>query len=447
NQGIGHDPEPQQTLTTAVRELDHGANDNPNGTGTGGEPLIAVSAPAGVAVITSRSVAIAASEHIDSVAQQHQHLTAGQNIVLNAGKDVGLFAQSGDMRHIAHQGEVLVQAQHNGIRVQADQSIEVSASQQHVVVSAKEHVTLLAGGAYIRLAGGNIEFGMPGNFTVKAATHDLTGPGGKDWKLPIFKSPQTLAGDFAGSYTLVKDDERPFEGYRYQIMAGSSLLVEGLTGPNGETEQLETERSCSIQVYKSTMRDDQRITENWQANIDAIDGENPNHEDDIPLDDDEFWEAREGSDEPLGFEFQLNASEYRIRQIPHLPVEGVGVNGTFFLTGALSQEGQSLFISAMGFTAAKHMGKAHFQASVKVEVNGEQISSTPLQLGKEAEVWPVEKYDPIGSARIALPTPKPDDIVQIIIAGGYIYSAPEGRAVPIPPTGSTTIPLAILKIK
>ncbi|MEC4025709.1 DUF2345 domain-containing protein, partial [Pseudomonas fulva] len=84
-------------------------------------------------------------EHIDSVAQQHQHLTAGKNIVLNAGDEIGLFAQSGDLRHIAHQGEVLVQAQHNSIKVQADQSIEVSASQQHVVVSAKEHVTLLAG--------------------------------------------------------------------------------------------------------------------------------------------------------------------------------------------------------------------------------------------------------------------------------------------------------------
>ncbi|MFG0684860.1 type VI secretion system Vgr family protein, partial [Pseudomonas sp. WSY_20] len=81
NQGIGHDPDPQQTLTTAVRELDHGANDHPEGAGTGGEPLVAVSAPAGVAVATSRSIALAASEHIDSVAQQHQHLTAGKNIV------------------------------------------------------------------------------------------------------------------------------------------------------------------------------------------------------------------------------------------------------------------------------------------------------------------------------------------------------------------------------
>jgi len=80
------------------------------------------------------------------------------------------------MRHIAHQGELLLQAQHNSACLEAEQSVEISASNEYIQISAKEHLTLLCGGAYLKLQGGNIELGMPGNFTVKAADHHLAGP-------------------------------------------------------------------------------------------------------------------------------------------------------------------------------------------------------------------------------------------------------------------------------
>ncbi|WMR72256.1 DUF2345 domain-containing protein, partial [Pseudomonas aeruginosa] len=47
------------------------------------------------------------------------------------------------MRQITHQGPMLLQAQKNDIRLEAEQSVEVSASQQHVLVTAKEHITLM----------------------------------------------------------------------------------------------------------------------------------------------------------------------------------------------------------------------------------------------------------------------------------------------------------------
>lgn len=175
NQGVGHDSAPQKTLSETVRDLGHGANDE-SGKSNGGNPAIALSGQAGIAAATPNSLTLAAGEHIDSVAQQNQQLTSGQKLVLNAGTDLGLFAQSGEMRHIAHQGLMLLQAQKNTIRLEADQSVEVSASNQHVLVSAKEHITLMCGGAYLTLKGGDIELGMPGNFIVKAAKHSLVGP-------------------------------------------------------------------------------------------------------------------------------------------------------------------------------------------------------------------------------------------------------------------------------
>ncbi|WP_454724840.1 MULTISPECIES: DUF2345 domain-containing protein [Cupriavidus] len=58
--------------------------------------------------------------------------------------------------------ELLLQAQHNTVRVEADRSVEVSASQQHVRMAANKHITLVCSDAYIKMADGNIELGMPG---------------------------------------------------------------------------------------------------------------------------------------------------------------------------------------------------------------------------------------------------------------------------------------------
>ncbi|HGM4252797.1 TPA: DUF2345 domain-containing protein, partial [Pseudomonas aeruginosa] len=175
HQGVGHDAAPQQTLEEAVRDLGHGANDE-SGKSNGGKPAIALSGPAGIAAATPASLTLAAGEHVDSVARQNQQVTAGQKVVINAGSDIGLFAQGGELRQITHQGPMLLQAQKNDIRLEAEQSVEVSASQQHVLVTAKEHITLMCGGAYLTLKGGNIELGMPGNFVVKAAKHSHVGP-------------------------------------------------------------------------------------------------------------------------------------------------------------------------------------------------------------------------------------------------------------------------------
>ncbi|RBJ85680.1 type VI secretion system tip protein VgrG [Pseudomonas sp. MWU12-2534b] len=172
--GVAHDSKPQETLNEVVRELGRGANDEPGG--KGGKPAIVLSGPAGIAAASPQSITMAAGEHIDSVAQQNQQLTSGQKIVLNAGSDLGLFAQGGEIRQIAHQGLMLLQAQKNSIRLEADQSVELSASKQHVLISAQEHITLMCGGAYLTLKGGNVELGMPGNFTVKAAKHSHSGP-------------------------------------------------------------------------------------------------------------------------------------------------------------------------------------------------------------------------------------------------------------------------------
>ncbi|ERU35676.1 hypothetical protein Q030_06093 [Pseudomonas aeruginosa BWHPSA017] len=228
HQGVGHDAAPQQTLQEAVRDLGHGANDE-SGKSNGGKPAIALSGPAGIAAATPTSLTLAAGEHVDSVARQNQQVTAGQKVVINAGSDIGLFAQGGELRQITHQGPMLLQAQKNDIRLEAEQSVEVSASQQHVLVTAKEHITLMCGGAYLTLKGGNIELGMPGNFVVKAAKHSHVGPA---YASTAFNS---WSGAPFDQRVRVVRGGRPLPNYRYALVYSDGARVEGVTDKDGWT--------------------------------------------------------------------------------------------------------------------------------------------------------------------------------------------------------------------
>ena len=227
-QGIARDSQPQQSLTDAVNALGHGANDQANSSGNGTQPIIALSGPAGIAAATSRSIAMGAGEHIDSVAQQNQQLTAGRKVVINAGDELGLFAQGGDMRHIAHNGQLLLQAQHNSIHVQADQSVEISASQQHVLVAADKHITLLCGGAYIKMQGGNIELGMPGNFTVKAANKYFIDPSNAATELNSWPSTS-----FNERFQTFFPDGQPIRNRAYALVRKDGARFEGRTDGDG----------------------------------------------------------------------------------------------------------------------------------------------------------------------------------------------------------------------
>jgi type VI secretion system secreted protein VgrG len=227
-QGVAQDLQPQKSLTDAVSALGHGSNDQADGTGNGAQPIIALSGPAGIAAATSRSIAMGAGEHIDSVAQQNQQLTAGKKVVINAGDEIGLFAQGGDMRHIAHNGQLLLQAQHNSIQVQADQSVEISASQQHVLLAADKHITLLCGGAYIKMQGGNIELGMPGNFTVKAANKYFIDPSNAATELNSWPSTS-----FNERFQTLFPDGKPIRNRAYAMVRKDGARFEGRTDAEG----------------------------------------------------------------------------------------------------------------------------------------------------------------------------------------------------------------------
>ncbi|MGO4401927.1 DUF2345 domain-containing protein, partial [Achromobacter sp. PAB15] len=228
HEGVAHDVQPQQSLTNAVRDLGHGANDQSAGAGQGDHAAMALSAPGGIAAATPASLTLSAGEHLDSIAQRNQQISAGEKVVINAGGDMGLFSQGGALRHIAHQGEMILQAQHNAIRIQADQSAEITSSKQHVLIAADKHITLLCGGAYIKMADGNIELGMPGTFTVKAAQHNFSGPNSASMALNTWD-----AAPFDDRFQATLSDGSPARDLEYTLIRRDGGRVTGKTDSEG----------------------------------------------------------------------------------------------------------------------------------------------------------------------------------------------------------------------
>ncbi|CAG9193601.1 Type VI secretion system spike protein VgrG2b [Paraburkholderia tropica] len=234
HQNLPHDATPQQNLSDGVRELGYGTNDERE-QGNGGQPLIALSSPAGIAAGTPKSITLAAGEHIDSVAQQNQQLTAGQKLVANAGQGIGMFAHGGELKQIAHQGDLTLQAQQATVRIEGKQSVELYATDNHILAVAGKELMLMCDGAYIKLQSGDIEIGCPGTLRFKAANYDMQGPVSQNADVPQFNVGNTQCRFVA----TLPDGQRAVPNQPYTITLKNGEVIKGVTDSQGGTQLLQ----------------------------------------------------------------------------------------------------------------------------------------------------------------------------------------------------------------
>ncbi|AOX99933.1 type VI secretion system Vgr family protein [Jeongeupia sp. USM3] len=178
-------------LKEALKSWANGTNTSKDGKGDqpGQQPLIVVSAPAGLAQTTPQSQAIAAGSNLDLIAQRDTQQTSGRRWLHNVGEHISLFVAGMKdqiaLKLIAAKGKVQVQAQSDSIDINAAKDIQQTAN-QNVNWNAKQEILLTSGGAYIRIKGGNIEIHAPGKIDVKGASHSLEGPASMNPPLPQF---------------------------------------------------------------------------------------------------------------------------------------------------------------------------------------------------------------------------------------------------------------------
>lgn len=250
-QGAPRDAQPQQDLSAAVDALGHGAGNESQSQGAapGGQPVIAISAAAGIASATPKDQTHYAGQNIDTVAGRSQQHYAAQSILSTAGKDIEQFAVDGDIRIIANKGKIVQQAQQNMMEITADKSVTVMSTKEHILVAAEKHVTLTSGGAYIKIGGGNIEIVCPGNLIFKSASRSFTGPGNMSTDMPSFDT-----GDTGRQFILHRHGDKldTLMDHNYKIKLDDGEVIEGRTAADGLTKLAEKDvmRIAKIEVWK-----------------------------------------------------------------------------------------------------------------------------------------------------------------------------------------------------
>ncbi|WP_374486814.1 type VI secretion system Vgr family protein [Zoogloea sp.] len=242
--GKSNDNAPQSQLHDDLKNWDSGSNTAKGGSG-GGKPLVAVSAPAGVYLNSPEAVVTHAGKNVDIVAGQHLQSACAGRHTLNTGQGIALFAQSEGIKILAHDGKLELQSQHGDTQVNASQNLKLSASEGKVQVMATEEILLAeSGGAYIKLTGGRIELGCPGDFTVKAASHQWSSSASSPTDLPKFSS-----GDLGRTPVLVRaTDGQPISGIPYSITRPDGSTLSGHTDADGKTTALESSTFEKINV-------------------------------------------------------------------------------------------------------------------------------------------------------------------------------------------------------
>nr|WP_260115657.1 DUF2345 domain-containing protein [Pseudoduganella umbonata] len=222
------------------------------------EPVIAITAPAGMGFATSKAVVTYAGTSIDTVAQQHLQLTAGQRFTLNAGKGISLFSHHDGLSAIAHQGKLLLQSQHDDTIVNAARNLTLTSSEGKLRAMAKVIELVADDGSFIKIGDGSITLGSKNPLKFLAPEFTFDAPGTMAAELPAFNSAGADQQFLVHFEDGVPGDEplvrTPVPGANVKIAVEDGSSMEGRSDAAGKSEVVarDTMQMASIVVMSST---------------------------------------------------------------------------------------------------------------------------------------------------------------------------------------------------
>jgi type VI secretion system secreted protein VgrG len=260
--GLAIDTAEQEALLARFTGWEDGSNTKPEAAQPG-EPVIAVTSPAGIGFASSKAVVSYAGTNVDTAAQQHMQLTAGQRFSVNAGKGLSLFAHHGGLHAIAHNGKLLMQSQHDDTAIESAQNMQLTASEGTVTVTGKVILLVAADGSFLKLGDGPPVLGSKAPLRFHAPDYTLDGPesmaaqfpdfgaGGADQKLQL-RYPRGVADDDGAEPlgALVKDMKM-----RVALSDGTSL--EGVSDAQGKSELMARDAMHMAEIVLSRGGKDQ----------------------------------------------------------------------------------------------------------------------------------------------------------------------------------------------
>jgi type VI secretion system secreted protein VgrG len=232
-------------LANRIRNWEAGSNVAP-GAGSGGAPIVAVTAPAGIMLGSPDSVAIGSEKKVDVASAGDTEVSAGKHVFLRAARFISAFAQLG-IKLVAGRGNITVQTHQGDVEVKATGRIRLVAGEG--IDLQAPNVRVVAQGAQTNWGNhnGTIVHQSAGQHVIKAAAFVRTKPGGGDPASPDFIS------------TTLHTDERivlshsqtgkPLPNIRYSVELDDGSTVDGVTDREGRSSLL---ASDLIHVAKVT---------------------------------------------------------------------------------------------------------------------------------------------------------------------------------------------------
>lgn len=134
------------------------------------QAALLLSAPAGIAQATAKSLQLSAGENLIATSGKNTDFSILKNFTVAAGEAISLFAQKLGIKFFAAKGKVEIQAQSDGMTLDALKDLLISSSEGNVIIRAKQDILLVgSGGAYLRIGNGEVESGAPDKIIQRAA--------------------------------------------------------------------------------------------------------------------------------------------------------------------------------------------------------------------------------------------------------------------------------------
>jgi type VI secretion system secreted protein VgrG len=231
------DSKPLSELAERLKQWDNGSNTETGTSGAaGGEPIVAIDAPAGMLVGSGANIVIGAQTHIDIVSVGNTQVSAGRKLLVRATEGISLFAHKLGMKLIAASGKVEIQAHQENIELTSAKRIVLSASDEIVIQAPK--VSIITQGAQAAYGGGAITYQLSGAYAINSATFAHRGQGDSQ------VAPPTLPKSAASYDQRVRIADLntgvPIANQRYRVKLEDGREIEGTTDAQGLTQLLKS---------------------------------------------------------------------------------------------------------------------------------------------------------------------------------------------------------------
>lgn len=217
-------------LLEKIRNWDTGINASAES--SVGAPVIAASAPGGIALASQDNLAIGAESKIDIVSVGTTEMSSGKDISVRAAHSINLFAHQLGMRLVAATGNIAIQAHNGDIELTTPGRIMLHAG-KGIELQAPE-IKLVAQGAQADFGGGAITQQSSGPHAIKSSSFAHVKPGGANPAEVAFPASKLETDERLVLFH--QSTGEPIVGRRYRLDLEDGRVISGVTDDQGRTE-------------------------------------------------------------------------------------------------------------------------------------------------------------------------------------------------------------------